>query len=337
VSADPIPVHLLTGFLGSGKTTLLSRLVRQEGFADTAVVINELGEVGIDNVLVDRSTEDGVVLLDSGCLCCALGNSLQETLEDLYFRRVRGEIPPFARLVIETTGIADPGPIAATLALDSAIARHYRLAGIVTTVDAVHGGEELDRFGEALRQVALADRIIVTKTDIADEARTRHLRARIVSLNPHAAQMTAVEGVAAAGDVLREAALPMATRGGATAGVAHMHGDDHDHGHPHDHVAEQGIASRIVRLDAPLPWSRYAEWVAWMQRTFGEKLLRMKGVVRMDDGAAYALHAVMRLFNAPRPLASLPEDAGAGVIVVIAQHAESTLFDDAMRRLRHGT
>jgi G3E family GTPase len=344
-----IPVHLLTGFLGSGKTTLLSRLIRQEGFADTAVVINELGEVGIDHVLVDRGSEDGVVLLDSGCLCCQLGNSLQETLEDLYFRRVRGEIPPFARLVIETTGIADPGPIAATLELDSAIARHYRLAGIVTTIDAVHGGDQLDRFGEALRQAALADRLVVTKTDIATQREAASLRARLAALNPHAAQVTAVDGIAEASDVLVEAALPRAAapdRDDVPAGArthehatrhAHNHAADHDHGDGHDHLGEQGIASRVVRLDAPLAWSRYAGWVSWMQRSFGEQLLRMKGVVRMDDGGAYALHAVMRLFSAPRPLASLPADAGNGVVVLIAQHAEPALLDDAMRRLVRDT
>jgi len=185
------PVHLLTGYLGSGKTTLLSRLLRDPALADTAVIINELGEVGLDHVLVDRGSED-VVLLDSGCLCCALGNSLQETLESLHFRRERGELPPFARVVIETTGVADPGPVAATLALDSAIARHYRLGSIVTVVDAVHGLEHLARFAEARRQVAVADRIVISKSDIAATATLRLLEARVTSLAPHAALRSAV-------------------------------------------------------------------------------------------------------------------------------------------------
>lgn len=344
---EAIPVHLLTGFLGSGKTTLLSRLIRQQGFADTAVVINELGEVGIDNVLVDRGSEDGVVLLDSGCLCCALGNSLQETLEDLYFRRGRGALPPFARLVVETTGIADPGPIAATLALDNAIARHYRLAGIVTTVDAMHAREQLDRFGEALRQVALADRIIVTKTDIAGDDDVAALRTRLATLNPHAAQIVAIDGAVPAADVLAEAALPGAQWRASAAAQAPAAGRPQVHGHDgargtndnhgqHDHIGAHGIASVVIRLDAPLAWSRYAEWVAWMQRTFGERLLRMKGVVRMDDKGTYALHAVMRLFSAPRPLVAMPEGAGCGVVVLIAQHAAPALLDDAMRRLSRG-
>lgn len=327
---EAIPVHLLTGFLGSGKTTLLSRLIRQPGFADTAVVINELGEVGIDNVLVGRGSEDGVVLLDSGCLCCALGNSLQETLESLYFRRLRGELPPFARLVVETTGVADPGPIAATLDLDRAIARHYRLAAIVTTVDAIHGGEQMDRFDEALRQVALADRLIVTKTDLANVAEVGALRVRLAAINPHAAQIVAVEGAVPAGDVLVEAALPARAR--IACGTACADGDAHD-GAGHDHVADRGIASVAIGLDAPLPWSRYAEWVSWLQRAFGERLLRMKGLVQMDDGAAYALHGVMRLFSAPRPLKLLPAGMGAGVIVVIAQHASPALLADARRRI----
>ena len=317
---EAIPVHLLTGFLGSGKSTLLSRLVRQPGFADTAVVINELGEVGIDNVLVDRGSEDGVVLLDSGCLCCALGNSLQETLESLYFRRLRGELPPFARLVVETTGVANPGPIAATLDLDRAIARHYRLAAIVTTVDAIHGGEQMDRFDEALRQVALADRLIVTKTDIANAADVGALRARLAAINPHAAQIVAVDGAVPAGEVLAETALSMRARAAADAADACAAGDAHAVAR-HDHVADRGIASVAIGLDAPLPWSRYADWSAWLQRAFGEKLLRMKGLVQMDDNVAYALHGVMRLFSAPRPLRALPTGMGAGVIVVIAQDA----------------
>ena len=151
-AAEPPPRGASSSIRAAGlisSLTLLSRLLRQPALADTAVVINELGEVGLDHVLVDRGDEDDVVLLDSGCLCCALGNSLQETLESLHFRRERGELPPFARVVVETTGVADPGPIAVTRSLDHAIARHYRLGSIATVVDAAHGITHLDRFPEA--------------------------------------------------------------------------------------------------------------------------------------------------------------------------------------------
>lgn len=319
---SPRPVHLLTGYLGSGKTTLLSRLLRQPALADTAVVMNELGEVGLDHVLVDRGSEDDVVLLDSGCLCCALGNSLQETLESLHFRRERGELPPFARVVVETTGVADPGPIAATLSLDPAIARHYRLGSIATVVDAAHGMTHLDRFPEARRQVAMADRIVVSKGDLVDAAAIARLEARLRALNPHAPSIRAVAGEVGVNAVFAEAHLPRT-----------MLPNDHHAGDDHDHLAEQGIATTTVRLRAPLPWPRYAAFVHWAQHTLGEGLLRMKGAVRMDDGEARALHGVLRLFSAPQPLPSLPDEFAAGVVVLITQDVPPATLDEARRRL----
>ena len=339
----PLPVHLLSGFLGSGKTTLLSRLLRQPSFANTAVVINELGEVGLDHLLVDRGSEDDVVLLDSGCLCCALGNSLQETLESLHYRRGRREVPAFARVVVETTGVADPGRIAATLGLDSAIASHYRLGSIVTVVDAVHGGEQLERFPEARRQVAMADRLILTKGDLVDGTAIARLDVDLSVRNPHAARIAAVAGNVPAEDVIVDALQPQALRRYAAAfvGDACAHHDAmpaHDvaagsAGHAHDHLDRQGIASSTIRLAAPLDWPRYAEWVQWTQRTFGDGLLRMKGVARMADGTIQALHAVMRLFSAPCALPSLPAELGDGVIVLITQNLSPSVLDEARRRL----
>jgi len=320
---SPRPVHLLTGYLGSGKTTLLSRLLRQPALADTAVVINELGEVGLDHLLVDRGSEDDVVLLDSGCLCCALGNSLQETLESLHFRRERGELPPFARVVIETTGVADPGPIAATLSLDRAIARHYRLGSIATMVDAAHGITHLARFPEARRQVAMADRIVVSKGDLVDAAAIAQLEHRLRALNPHAPFIHAVAGDVGANEVFADAHLPRAT----------LPDEPHHAEHDHDHLAEQGIATTTVRLPLPLSWPHYAAFVQWSQRVLGDGLLRMKGAVRMDDGEARALHGVLRMFSAPQPVPSLPAEFGAGVVVLITQDVTPATLDEARRRL----
>ncbi len=341
--SSPLPVHILTGFLGSGKTTLLSRLLRDPALADTAVVINELGEVGLDHLLVDRGSEDGVVLLDSGCLCCALGNSLQETLEALHYRRQRGELPAFARVVVETTGVADPGPIAATLSADSAIARHYRLGSIVTVVDAVHGGAQLERFDEARRQVAVADRLVVSKGDLADGGLVARLDADLAVRNPHAARLAAVNGVVAADHVIVDAVEPQALRLLAFAegappprhgGAAHAHDAAVSAGGgAHVHLDEHGIASTTIRLAAPLDWPLYADWVHWMQRAFGGGLLRMKGAVRMADGDVRALHAVMQLFSAPRELPGLPPELGNGVIVLITQEVAPSLLDEARRRL----
>jgi G3E family GTPase len=317
----PRPVHLLTGYLGSGKTTLLSRLLRQPALADTAVVINELGEVGLDHLLVDRGSEDDVVLLDSGCLCCALGNSLQETLESLHFRRERGELPSFSRVVVETTGVADPGPIAATLVLDSAIARHYRLGSIATVVDAVNGMTHLDRFAEARRQVAVADRLVVSKGDLATASMLSTLHDRLAAFNPHAPRIEAV-----AGDVGAHAVLVDAHAGLVEATVGHDHAE-------HDHLAEQGIATTTIRLTCPLDWPRYAVWVEWAQCTLGEGLLRVKGAARMADGESRALHAVLRLFSPPQPLPALPDEMGHGVVVLITQNVAAATLGEARRLL----
>ena len=333
----PLPVHVLTGFLGSGKTTLLAALVRQPAFADTAVIVNELGEVGLDHLLVAPGSEDDVVLLDSGCLCCALGNSLQETLESLYFRRARGDVPPFARVVVETTGVADPGPIAATLGLDSAIARHYRLGSIVTVVDAVHALDQLERFFEARRQVAMADRLVVTKQDLAE--RTDGLAAVLNALNPRAPRVAAIRGAVPAEDVLADILEPRALESIARDDVcdaaheAHDHHAGHAHHGDHDHLAERGIASTSIRLSRPLDWPGYAAWVQWLQRSLGERLLRMKGAVRMDDGSVQALHAVMRSFSAPVALPALPEALGDGVVVLITHGCDAALIDEARERL----
>jgi G3E family GTPase len=309
------PVHILTGYLGSGKTTLLSRLLRAPALADTAVVINELGEVGLDHVLVDRGSEDDVVLLDSGCLCCALGNSLQETLESLHYRRERKELPPFSRVIVETTGVADPGPIVATLDLDTAIARHYRPGGIVTVVDATNGAEHLARFDEARRQVAVADAIVVTKLDLVTQLPV-DLDTRLRSLNPHARRARGDEPDLFAAHAIERSLAP----------ASHDHTD-------HDHLAEQRIATRTIRLDAPLPWARYAAWVQWMRQSLGARLLRMKGVVRMEDGEVHALHAVMQVFSAPQPMTAMPAGFRDGVVVIIAQHVAPEVLDEARRQL----
>ena len=188
-----IPVTLLTGFLGSGKTTLLAKLLEKPGMAETAVIVNEFGEVGLDHLLVAKG-EENVVLLDSGCLCCTVSNALNETLGDLHFRRVRGEIPRFKRAVIETTGLADPAPILHMLMTDYLVSAHYALDGIVATVDGVHGGHQLDTHAEAVKQVALADRIILTKGDLAASEALEALKDRLAALNPAAGLLEAVDG-----------------------------------------------------------------------------------------------------------------------------------------------
>ena len=327
-AAGPLPVYLLTGFLGSGKTTLLSRLVRSPRFADTAVIINEFGEIGLDHMLVGRADDSDVVLLDSGCLCCAATSSLQDTLESLYYRRQRGEIPAFTRVVVETSGLADPCPVINTLAADPLIARHYRFGGVVATADALHGMVTLDAYREASTQIAIADRIALTKTDLADEAAIEALRSALRGYNASAliravSPDTVDEDAPALFDGLRPEHLDAAV---LTAAAPLAAG-------PLAHVLRYGIVSYAFPQSRPVGWEDYARWTRHMQRHIGDRLLRAKGLLRWTDGTLRAVHGVRHVFATPEPV-TVPEGAGqTGAMVLIVQDLSSEEVDEAMRPL----
>ncbi|SAI68013.1 Uncharacterized GTP-binding protein YjiA [Bordetella ansorpii] len=309
--AGPIPVYLLTGFLGSGKTTLLSRLVRSAAFADTAVIINEFGQVGLDHRLLGKASDEDTVLLDSGCLCCALNSSLQDGLESLYYRRLRGEIPPYARMVVETSGLADPAPLVNTLAGDASVARHYRFAGVIATIDAVHGLATLDAYREASAQAAVADVLIVTKTDLCDAQQLARVRQALAALNATAQVRLASAGTSEGEDrffdgIPATGRLPVRAPGQPPAT-------------PLAHVLRYGIASYILRVDRPVSWNGYARWVAYLQRHGGERVLRVKAILDFADGERYAIHGVRHLFSPPHALGPADPAAPERAIVVIAQ------------------
>lgn len=272
--SDPrIPVTLITGFLGAGKSTLLNRLLRDSAFRGAAVLVNEFGAVGIDAALV-KGVDETVVTLATGCVCCAMRGEMITALRDLHFRRVKGEVPEFGRLAIETTGVADPGPIVATLLRDPVVAAAYRLDGIVAVVDGEHGDAQLDDHAEARAQAAIADRLLISKTDRAAPEAISALAERLAAINPLADVRPMTMGDAPAAAILGafDAARPRA------APAASGHRD--------------GILTRDVFLPGGESVDAVARRIALFLALSGGRILRLKAIARCDDGALWAFHGV---------------------------------------------
>jgi G3E family GTPase len=321
-----IPVNLITGFLGSGKTTLLQRLLRSPELSLTAVLINEFGEVGLDHYLLQR-VDEATVLLKSGCVCCTIRGDLRDSIRDLYDRRERGLVPPFERLVIETTGLADPAPIVATLTADPVLCHHFRLGNIITVVDAVNGLSNLTSFEESRRQAAVADRLVISKSDIADAGRVDRLRTSLRQLNPTAAQLDAVrDSVSAAQLLADDIDNPLAKSEEARRWLAEGerllagHEHDGDHRHSHDLNRHGDIVAFAVRLDEPLKWAAFAVWLTMLLNRHGEAILRVKGLLHLAGVATpVVIHGVQHTVHAPTHLAAWPEGAPRTRLVVIAK------------------
>lgn len=304
-----IPVNVITGFLGSGKTTLLSRLLRAPEMRDTAVLVNEFGEVGLDHHLLQNVAES-TLLMDNGCLCCAMRGDLQGALRELFSQRERGEVPRFERVAIETSGLADPVPIAYTILAEPVIQHHFRLGNVVTLVDAVNGARQLEQHPESVKQAAVADRIVVTKKDLATPSQVTQLEQALKRLNPSA---TILQSDVDADELLtqdlynpesRQKEVQAWSRSSAT--------EDHQHSH--------GVGSFSVTVDQPLDWTAFGIWMTMLLHRHGEKVLRVKGMLNVvGESTPVLINGVQHIVHPPSHLDAWPDADRRSHIVFIIQ------------------
>lgn len=315
-----LPVNLVTGFLGSGKTTLLKGLLASPELGNSAVLVNEFGEVGLDHHLLER-LDDATVLLQSGCLCCTIRGDLSDAIRDLYDRRERSLVPPFDRLVIETTGLADPAPIVATLMNDPVIRHHFRLSNIVTVVDAKNGCSTLQEYEESRKQVAVADRIVISKTDITPaeevarlETRLRMLNCMAIRLDPARERLSAAELMAS--DVYDPRGKSAEVRRWLAA-EAESRQETHDHD-VNRHGAD--IEASCLTVEEPLEWSAFAIWLTMLLNRHGENILRVKGLLNIAGVATpIVIHGVQHTIHPPSHLDAWPEGIAQTRLVLITR------------------
>ena len=317
-------VNLLTGFLGSGKTTLLKQMLEDPALSDTAVLINEFGDVGLDHQLVERIDEN-MVLLQSGCLCCTVRGELADALKDLHSRRERGLIPSFSRVVIESTGLADPFPVLSTIKADPVLRHHFRPGNVITTVDAVNGIKQLDTYVESNRQAAIADRLVITKTDIASPGDRGALIERLRRLNPDA------DIVEIPNDRLSAADLLDRDDGQQRASVQSASGfyceDSRQLRTAEGTVHSAEFKSFVISVDDPIDWTAFGIWLTMVINRHGDRLLRVKGILDISgEERPVAIHAVQHLVHTPAHMDRWMSDDHRSHIVFIVDGLDPTLL-----------
>lgn len=342
-----LPLSLLTGFLGSGKTTLLNQLLKDPELADTVVIMNEFGEIGLDHLLVE-TIEEGMVLLSAGCLCCTIRGDLINTLEDLLRKRDNGRILPFKRVIIETTGLADPAPILHAVLYHPYLSLRYSLTEIITVVDAVNGSTTLDTHEEARRQVAVADKLVLTKTDLVTaQPEFERLQQQLASLNPGAPIIEVTNGQLPATAIISGGLFDRHGKLGdietwlkaeaVTSAEHHHHDHSHDHhhshGHDHDHHDVNRHSAQIrafcLTSDKPIRQASFDMFLDLLRATQGPNLLRIKGIVALAEkpDRPIIIHGVQHVLHVPSILPQWPSDDHRSRIVFIVKDIDRSVID----------
>ncbi|MEG3638470.1 CobW family GTP-binding protein [Magnetococcus sp. PR-3] len=323
-----LPVSILTGFLGSGKTTLLNHLIKQPQMKETLVLINEFGQIGIDHDLVAESLEEVAVELSSGCLCCSIRGDLVKTLRDAQWRFAREGKPWFKRVVIETTGLADPAPILHTLMTDEVIVRQYHLEGVLTVVDAVNGSNTLDQQEESRKQVAVADRLLISKTDLADADTLQALQHHLRQFNPAAPQIVVTHGEYDPEQLWAIGPYHPDSRGSQVqawlqAEAYHIEEDDHHHHHHDVNRHNEQIRAICITLDEPVHAQALEQWLELLLMLKGPDFLRIKGMVNVVGfEGPMVIHGVQHIFHNPVQLPTWPSEDHRSRMVFITRDME---------------